>query len=255
MKKTMRAIVIAVVISGIILALAGCGGGSSASTGGTAATPVTIRLASDLAEDAPKSVALKQFSQDVSDASGGAINVEIYNNNALGPESQYTDALVNGSVEMASISTAFASRYHPFAAVDCPYLFSTWDEVRTALSSDYCQSLFDGMVEQNGIRFLAFTPIGFRAFASTAPVESLADIKGLKCRAPNISVYLKMIENMGANPVVYNLSELYPALTEAFSRISFVLTVTLFLAFTTKSSHSTSTRRSFLKVIFAPHWL
>lgn len=218
MKKQVKSIVIMILVFSLVLSLAGCSGGSnkpgSATPDGSQAAAVKIRIASDLADSAPKSVALRQFEKDVEEASNGAIQVDVFTNNSLGTENQFTDALVNGSVEMASPGTGFAARFHPFAAFDSPNLFSSWDDVRKGLSSDFAKSVFNDMPAQTGVRFLAFTPIGFRDFATVKPVNTLADFKDKKMRAPNISMYLKMTENLGASPVVYSLGELLPALEQ-----------------------------------------
>ncbi len=61
---------------------------------------IKIRIASDLTDDAPKSIALYQFEKDAERLSNGERDVEVYTNNALGGELQYHDAIVDGSVEM-----------------------------------------------------------------------------------------------------------------------------------------------------------
>ena len=175
---------------------------------------IKIRIASDLADDAPKSVALYQFEKDVEKMSNGALDVEVYTNNALGGELQYHDAIVDGSVEMVTAGTGFASRFHPYAAFDTPFLIGNWDEARTVFNSEYAKSVFKDMPTVAGTRFLAFTPIGFRAFASVRPITKMDDIKGLRFRAPAIPVYLRMIKNLGANPVAFPLGELFTALEQ-----------------------------------------
>jgi tripartite ATP-independent transporter DctP family solute receptor len=210
MKNRMIVLALVVLICSLMLSFVGHSGSAAAA----ARASVKIRIASDLADQAPQSIALYQFEKDVERLSNGEINVENYTNNALGVEIQFTDALTHGSVEMAAIGTGFASRFHPFAAFDCPYLLTSWDETEKILSTDYAKNVFKDMPAKTGVRFIAFAPIGFRAFASIMPLNKLDDLKGKKCRAANISVYVKMIRNFGANPVVFSLTELFPALEQ-----------------------------------------
>jgi tripartite ATP-independent transporter DctP family solute receptor len=189
-----------------------CSGNSSSQR--SSASVVKIRIASDLADDAPKSVALYQFEKDVESASNNEIDVEVYTNNALGGELQYHDSIVDGSVEMVTAGTGFASRFHPYAAFDTPFLIASWEEAQKVFDSDYAQKVFDNMISGVGVRFLAFTPIGFRVFASVKEIDSMDDFSGMRCRAPAIPVYLKLIGNLGANPVAFPLGELFTALEQ-----------------------------------------
>ncbi len=198
MKKSILTVLAAILIA------------SSAARAGT----IKIRIASDLADDAPKSVALYQFEKDAERLSNNELDVEVYTNNALGGELQYHDAIVDGSVEMVTAGTGFASRFHAYAAFDTPFLIADWNEARTVFNSGFAKSVFADMPSVAGTRFLAFTPIGFRAFASVSPITRMDDIKGLRFRAPAIPVYLRMIENLGANPVAFPLGELFTALEQ-----------------------------------------
>ncbi|MDR1321357.1 MAG: TRAP transporter substrate-binding protein [Gracilibacteraceae bacterium] len=216
--KKLSCILPLILAVGLTASLTACSGGGAPASPGTPSAPVAaavkIRIASDQTDDHFRSQALFQFERDVESMSNGEIDIEVYTNNALGGAPQFGDAVVDGSVEMVTAGMTFANYYGPCAAFDTPFLISTWDDARKVFGSDYARSVFDDMTAQVGVRFLAFDTLGFRAFGSVQPISAMSDFRGIKCRTTTSPVYLKMVENLGANPVAFTLSELFTALEQ-----------------------------------------
>jgi TRAP-type C4-dicarboxylate transport system substrate-binding protein len=65
--------------------------------------------------------------------------------------------------------------------------------------------------ERFGVKALAIWPFGPQVFLCNEPVESLADLDGLKIRSFTSSMST-LLENLGATPVTLSFPEVYPAL-------------------------------------------
>ena len=67
--------------------------------------------------------------------------------------------------------------------------------------------------QKTGVEFVAFGEVGFRHLLSKRPVESLADLRGLKIRVPEIKIWVDFWKRLGANPTPLPYAEQYSSLS------------------------------------------
>lgn len=226
MKKTMKSAIALLLCVCMAFSLVACGGAASsaapaapAQSGSAApAAPAeetfTLRLASDVAEDHPKAKALMDFEKYVEETSGGTLQIELFHNAALGDANAYTESVVNGAVEMASMGSELAQRAPVTAAFEAPFAFADWKAIENAVYSDYGANLLSDLPDTVGIRFLGYIPQGFRVIMSNKPLNSMEDLSGMRLRVPQIALYLAIGEGLGTNPIGMALSELYTAIEQ-----------------------------------------
>jgi len=176
--------------------------------------PRTLSYATSLAEDSAYyagAVALKEAAEEMSN---GCIEIEIFANAALGNDRDMIEGMQIGSIDMASPSTGAMGSVVPEPTVlDLPYLFDDLDHVYCVLDgpigTEDIYSMFDGV----GFHPLGYWEIGFRNLTNNVnPVETPADVEGLRLRTLPSNVHQTAWSLVGAQPVAMDFTELYNAL-------------------------------------------
>lgn len=204
-----------------ILFLAACGGGSesgsSTSEGGGDDQTYKIRIAhSSAATNDRLENSLQEFKKAVEERSNGRIVVETYPNSQLGGEREALEGVQLGTIEMAVLSTApFAGFFEKMMVLDLPYLFTDEKIADEVLDGPFGDQLFDLMLEETGLRGLAWGENGVRHMASNVrPIESPADIQGQKIRTQENQAHMDMITAFGGSPTPIAFPELYSSLQQ-----------------------------------------
>ncbi len=192
--------------------LAGCGGSTSTSTD---EKPKTIKVANYFADDHPQNIALlEKFKPMVEEKSGGKLKVEIYSNSKLGAEQEFTDGVRNGTIEMGIPGMILQSSMATLGVPEWPFLFESYTHANKVLNGPIGDELTEGMVEQFGVRPLAWSANGFRVVSSNRPIKSMEDFKGFRLRMPNIPNYIEMGQLWGANVTPMAISEVFTGLEQ-----------------------------------------
>ncbi len=223
MKKRILALTLTFALA---LPLAACGGSGSKDpapegTGSAGEKTVTLRMASVVAnselEERKTGMAagLMTWIDTVEAESGGTIQIDLY------PDSQLasgTDAIVNGiqtgAFEVAHFTTGnWASYSDAFAELNVPYLYTNYDEVHSVLEGEIGQAMKDQLEQDvSGVKPLAYISIGFRNVTASKPIQTVADMKGLKIRTMDDALQIAAMEAMGCTVTSVPISELYSAL-------------------------------------------
>ncbi|MGI2327545.1 DctP family TRAP transporter solute-binding subunit [Planococcus sp. YIM B11945] len=199
-----------------VLLLSGCNT-STPSSDGAAATgdgyeKATIRLAYNLPQDHHIAKGIEQFAKDVTEKSGGAVNVQVYPAGQLLSDKDMNQSILTGGVEMGvNSSTLWASTVPAMGIFDVPYVFNNYEEAGESLNGEFGDKLRSAM-EEKGAKVLMFADYGYAQFANNKrPLESPADFKGLKIRSIG-DIPSEMIKAYGASPVFMGGGEVYMAL-------------------------------------------
>ncbi|MDQ0272007.1 tripartite ATP-independent transporter DctP family solute receptor [Cytobacillus purgationiresistens] len=200
----------------LITFVAGCSSYStsqgSGQTNSEGYEEATIRLAYNLPQDHHVAKGVEQFAKDVTEKSGGAINVQVYPAGQLLSDKDMNQSILTGGVEMGvNSSTLWASTVPVMGIFDVPYVFNTYEEAGDALNGEFGDKLKASM-EEKGAKVLMFADYGFAQFANNKrPLESPADFEGLKIRSIG-DIPSEMIKAYGASPVFMGGGEVYMAL-------------------------------------------
>ena len=212
--------------------LAGCGGSSSApaaSSGAAASTPAasgsatsgttfekqTWKFACSATENTCWADMGRDFGQMVSDATGGAVTVQVYAADQLtaGNQSEGIQAVIDGTTELSAHSNLIYSAFDQrLNVVSLPFLFDSFDDVDAKLDGEGGKALGE-VVESMGLHLLGIGENGFRHPTNSArPIASLADMKGLKLRVAGSELLNAEYGKWGANWANANWSEVYTGL-------------------------------------------
>lgn len=157
-----------------------------------------------------------KFAEYCSEASNGAIEVQIMSNSQLGAERDMMEGMQMGTVEMAIITNLAIGNFDSrFQIYDLPYLFADSNEAFSLIDSEIGQEIADGLYDKLGIKVLATGQGGFRQTINTKHgIESVDDFAGLKLRVPETDVYMSCFKSLGANPVPLAWNECFTALQQ-----------------------------------------
>ena len=119
---------------------------------------------------------VEKFAQLIHERSGGSITVEIYPGGQLGNTTEFTGAVVSGSIDIGTGMTTDLVDFIPqYAIFDMPNLFDNVEQMRGVLNSDFADVL--GEINQaGGIRMLGYSDAGFRQLTSNKPVRQWATL-------------------------------------------------------------------------------
>ncbi|RKR07645.1 tripartite ATP-independent transporter DctP family solute receptor [Kushneria sinocarnis] len=177
-----------------------------------AQSSATIKVASYFAEEHPQNVAIREkFKPYVENHSD--MKVKIYPNSSLGDERQYTNGVRTGSIEMAIAGMGLQTADPRIGFPEWPFLFENYDQAQSMLNGPVGEKI-DPAFRELGVEPLAWTANGFRVFSSNRRIGSMEDFKGFKLRMPNLKLYVRVGQALGANVQTMGMSEVYPALEQ-----------------------------------------
>lgn len=215
-----------VVFIGIVLLAvfaAGCGGKTATNESNSTdeqntgvKDTYTIKLAYVVPETQSTHIAAKEvFKKYVEEKSNGRIKVELHPNGELGGDRQAIEAVQLGTIQMTIPAAAVLSGFEPkFQVFDLPYLFKSKEAAYKALDGELGKKLSDLLIPL-GLRNLAYGENGFRNITNNkGPINSPADLKGVKIRTMENPVHMATFKALGANPTPISFGELYTALQQ-----------------------------------------
>jgi tripartite ATP-independent transporter DctP family solute receptor len=218
MKKLTRIFALICALS-LSLALTACGGSSAstpAASGSAASGDVTVlKLGTTVNEEDSFQVAAEKFAELVKERTNGAYEIEIYPNGALGDESTMLESMQIGTLDAAIITSGpFVNFEQEMGVLDMPFLFADNDQAYQILDGEVGQELLSKLSD-SGLKGLAFAERGFRNLTNNVrPVQTAADIAGLKVRVMENEVYTATFEALGVNAVPMAWSEALTALQQ-----------------------------------------
>lgn len=143
----------------------------------------------------------------------GRYQIDVYPASQLGKETDINQGLTLGTVDMIISGSSFASRsFPPIGVTYYPYVFRDPDHLLAYTRSDVFKDLSKGYEDKTGHHIAAVTYYGTRHTTSNRPIQSCADMKGLKIRVPDVPAYLAMPQACGANTAPIAFAEVYLAL-------------------------------------------
>lgn len=177
------------------------------------ADPVTLRLGHPVFEAHPIHDTAVRFKEAVERISNGDVTVEIYPSRQLGDVKELAEGVQFGTVDMTVNSTsAYATLEPAIDAFQLPGAIPDYEGFVTMAKSAEARAIMDRL-ENHGMVALGVYDGGVRHFMTVRePVESLADMKGLKTRVAPNRMFLDAWSAIGVNPTPMAYGEVYSAL-------------------------------------------
>jgi TRAP-type transport system periplasmic protein len=155
----------------------------------------------------------QKFADLVKQKSGGKMIVNVFEGGTLGNDVAVLSSMLGGTLDFSLMSVGTLASYNKqFSVFDFPYMFNNEKEVDAVLDGPVGAKVLAKLPEK-GFIGLAYAELGFRhTHNSKRPINTLADLQGLKIRVIPVPIYLDFMNQEGANAVPMPYTELYPAL-------------------------------------------
>ncbi len=175
----------------------------------------TIKLSHGLDTSHPVHKALVFMANDLEKRSNNTMGIKIYPNQQLGTERQALELLQIGSLGMTKVSAAVMENFSPNMKVfGLPFLFKDRAHTFKVLDGEIGKELLDGG-QKFWLKGLGYYDSGSRSFyTKEKPVETPADLDGLKIRVMESVTAMKMVNNLGGSPTPISFGELYTSLQQ-----------------------------------------
>lgn len=154
------------------------------------------------------------FKEKLEANSNGAFEVKLRCCNQISTEDEAFKAMQLGTVDGFFITGNNVSPHWPLMDVTVlPYIFQNAAHLEKVVDGEIGQMMVDKLQADTSVHLLAWGPVSYRDFYnSKVPVNTMADMKGLKIRVPKNEVMIATYEAFGAEPVPLAWSETPTAL-------------------------------------------
>ena len=215
MKKRIFGMSVAIALT--LGCLAGCGSSSDGGNGGTSGTSgkIELRMAQASAADGAIGQSMEEFARLVSEKSNGNIEITVFHNGQLGTERDNVEACQLGNLDMAVVNNSVMANVIPwFSAFDLPYVIENTDHADKVFLGEIGDEMLTAM-DDIGVHGLSIWESGFRNLTnSVRPVNSLADVSGLRIRVMENPVHQALWMALGADAVPMNWSDAYTGMQQ-----------------------------------------
>jgi len=160
----------------------------------------------------PNTAAMDKFSELVSEATKGEVTVEVFHGGVLGSQPDALEQVRLGAIEIGNFNLGpIGPMVKEANLVSLPFIFKSVPHMFRVLEGEAGETIAAAMAEA-GVQPLAWVDAGARSFYSQKPINTPADVEGLKIRVMNNDLYTSMISAMGGNPSPMAFAEVQQAL-------------------------------------------
>jgi len=156
------------------------------------------------------SVNLQQFADDVDKATGGKLKITVHPNASLFKAPEIKRAVQGGQAQIGEILLVnFQNEWQIFGADGIPFLADSYDQAMKLWSVQ--KPMLDKKLAEQGMMVLYAVPWPPQGIYVKKPINSAADLKGVKWRAYSPAT-ARIAELVGAQPVTVQAAELSQAM-------------------------------------------
>jgi TRAP-type transport system periplasmic protein len=196
----------------LVLFLSACG--LQKGEGGSTSAEFTLKFGHLANEANTWHLAALKFKELVEARSAGRIEVKVYPNSQIGEEMDLINSIQLGTADMTITGESLQNWAPKAALLAVPYAFSSAEEMRTAAGGPVGDEIRAEITEKTGLVPLAWFERGPRHLTTNRPINTPAELKGLKIRVPNVPLFVSVWQELGAKPTPMAFSEVFTALQQ-----------------------------------------
>jgi tripartite ATP-independent transporter DctP family solute receptor len=181
---------------------------------GRAQAQTVILRSTDIHPDGyPTIEAVKFMSGLIEQRTGGRLKIQTFHSAQLGQEKDTIEQTRFGVIDMNRINMAPFNNAIPETNVpSLPFIFRSVAHMRKVMDGDIGETILKAFDSQ-GLVGLCFYDSGARSFYnSKRPINTLADMKGLKIRVQQSDMFIDLVNGLGANATPMPFGEVFSAL-------------------------------------------
>lgn len=163
--------------------------------------------------DYPVSTGMEEFARLINKKSGGKLEAKVYHGGVLGDQPDAIQQVRLGGLDWAVFNLGPLGEVAPEAnVVSLPFIFKNVDAMHEVMDGPAGQQIADGLANV-GLQALGWYDSGARSFYNTKhPINTPADLEGLKFRVMSNDLYVQMVAALGGNATPMPYGEVYQSL-------------------------------------------
>jgi len=154
------------------------------------------------------------FAERVQERSNGRVEVRVYPNEQLGKERELIRSIKLGVVDITTSGETMQNWAKLAAFCAVPYLIRDSEHLKLVTEGEVGDMIEQDMIDEIGLRPIAYFERGARHLTSNRPIKVPEDLNGIILRVPNVPVFVKTWESLGAKPTPMTFSEVFTALQQ-----------------------------------------
>ncbi len=187
---------------------------SSLFTGIASAADYTLKFGHLANDDNVWNKAALHFQKTVEEKSEGRIEVLVYPNSELGSEMDIINGIQLGTVDL-TISGESLQNWAPKAALlAIPYAIRDSEHLAAVANGEVGKEIEEQITQRSGLVPLTWFERGARNLTSNKPITTPEDLNGTILRVPNVPIFVKVWEQLGAKPTPMAFSEVFTSLQQ-----------------------------------------
>ena len=185
----------------------------AAATASASAQTITLRSTDIHPDGYPTIEAVKHMGKLLEERSKGRIKINVFHSAQLGQEKDTIEQTRFGVIDMNRINMAPFNNLIPATNVpSLPFIFRSVEHMRKVMDGPIGDNLLKEF-EKHDLVGLAFYDSGSRSFYnSKRPINTPADMKGMKIRVQQSDMFVSLVSALGANATPMNFGEVYSGL-------------------------------------------
>ena len=188
--------------------------------GSAAQAETTWRMATKMPVDSPEGQVFAKFAELTEEYTDGELKIDVFPNEQLGKEDAVLEQLQANIIQVYAEGFGYMKKWEPALAwVAAAFAFDDYDHWQRFMTSETVTGWFDNAAEQSGVR-----PLGdptqvlrgpYRVMVSNVPIESAADIAGVKLRMHENKVAIETWDHLGAEVITLPWTEVYQGISKS----------------------------------------
>jgi len=163
----------------------------------------------------PNVVAIENLGKKLEKETNGRLTLQMYPSMQLGGEKEAIEQAQVGAIAFARVSVgALGPVVDELNVFNLPYVFRDTAHAQKVMDGDIGKELLDKVTNSGrGIIGLCWMDAGARSFYNTKkPINTMADLKGMKFRVMGNPMFVDMANSMGGNGVAMGYDQVFNAL-------------------------------------------
>jgi TRAP-type transport system periplasmic protein len=153
--------------------------------------------------------------KEINQRSNGTLQIRYHPGTLITKEGEIIDAVKSGNIAMGTPVGAASSIIPEMGVFMVPYLVRDYKHAYTMFNGEIGKHLADLIEQKYKLRVLFYFDFGFRHFWNTKrPINTPADLKGLKMRVQQSKVFADTVNGLGASAVPMGWGEVIPAVQQ-----------------------------------------
>jgi tripartite ATP-independent transporter DctP family solute receptor len=177
------------------------------------AQAATYRAADTHPQDYPTVQAVLHMGKLLEERTGGRIKLQMFHSRQLGEEKDTIEQTKLGAIAFNRVNMAPFNNIVPESSVPAlPFVFRSTKHMRTVMDGKIGDDILAAF-DPHGFVGLCYYDSGARSFYNRLrPINSPADMKGMKIRVQQSDLFVGLVQALGANATPMPFGEVYTAL-------------------------------------------